>query len=447
MAEYYRQATFRGVGFEVTSRIFTSGRRLQVHEYPNKDKPYTEDLGRKAQNYNVTAFVIGRDYKSKKNALIRACQETGSGILVHPDYGTLEVNCESITVREESSSKRMAVIELVFVETGEKAVPEASIDYADMVSQASGKLTNSAKDSFASKFKLSDGIEGLTALLGSTSDFCTSVLENIGSGIGYAEGLTSDVQGAMNSVANTASFALSLKTSAKLLLNTPNALAAQFDTVLSSITSLATTANTKKKSTAAKVNLTQQSNPDSSSSGTNAILTAKTAQTASSQAFKIVRSLASKSNASENMSSGSEDARAEKAAMQRIEQLTKQIVVGKEAEVITAIDFDNAEEAETVLDTFLIDVDEIELFEPIEPEIEVVQSIRDLREKVVDYIREIVLELPRTKTIRLNENQPSVVVAYDLYEDPSRADEIVKRNKVQFPAFVPANRDLKVLTE
>ena len=93
------------------------------------------------------------------------------------------------------------------------------------------------------------------------------------------------------------------------------------------------------------------------------------------------------------------------------------------------------------------DVDEVELFEPIEPEIEVVQSIRDLREKVVDYIREIVLELPRTKTIRLNENQPSVVVAYDLYEDPSRADEIVKRNKVQFPAFVPANRDLKVLTE
>ena len=42
---------------------------------------------------------------------------------------------------------------------------------------------------------------------------------------------------------------------------------------------------------------------------------------------------------------------------------------------------------------------------------------------------------------------PSLVLAYDLYEDLDRADEIVKKNAVKYPQFLPANKDLKVLTK
>ena len=140
----YRKASFRGVEFEVDSRSFTSGRRNQVHEYPNKDVPYTEDIGKKADNYNVTAFVIGPGYESRRDALKKACLEKGSGTLVHPDYGTIEVNCDGITIKESKDQGGMAVFDLVFIEAGEKAVPETSVDMSGSVLSSAGNMLSSA---------------------------------------------------------------------------------------------------------------------------------------------------------------------------------------------------------------------------------------------------------------------------------------------------------------
>ncbi len=404
----YRKASFRGVEFEVTARSWSSGRRIQTHEYPNKDTPYSEDLGKKAESYPVSAFIIGADYQEKRDALRKACLQEGPGTLVHPDYGSISVICESISVKDDYGSQRMSVIDLVFIEAGEQAIPETSIDYAGQIETSAFDLTSSAKESFSAAFILSEGVEGLTSLLGSISDLCTSGLDNIGTGVGYAEGLTSDIQGAMNKIVSAGSYAMSLKSSAKSLLDTPSGLASQLDTVFSAISSLA-------------------GNKPSS--------------------FNAVRSLASKSNASKTASVSNDDAIAEKRCMQQIEQLTKQIVVAKEAETITKIEFKSAEEAETVLEDFLTDVEEVELFEDVEPSTEVMQGLRNIREIVVEYIQDIVLELPRTQTIKLNGQTPSLALAYDLYEDISRADEIVKKNHIAFPGFIPANKELKVLTE
>ncbi|EPR0211413.1 DNA circularization N-terminal domain-containing protein, partial [Escherichia coli] len=39
------EASFRGVPFKVEDEGAPVGRRVETHEYPNRDKPYTEDLG------------------------------------------------------------------------------------------------------------------------------------------------------------------------------------------------------------------------------------------------------------------------------------------------------------------------------------------------------------------------------------------------------------------
>lgn len=404
----YRKASFRGVEFEVESRSFTGGRRNQVHEYPNKDVPYTEDIGKKADNYNVTAFVIGPNYESHRDALKKACLEQGTGTLVHPDYGTIEVNCDSITIKESKDQGGMAVFDLVFIETGEKAVPETSIDMSGSVLSSAGNMLSSAKDNFSKAFKIGSGVAEIMTLLESIATSASSALNSIGSGLDYAQGLTESVTSAMNKVVDAFSIVLTLKANAKSFLNTPNAIAAQLDSVFSVITSLA------------------GNKPDS---------------------FKTVRNLASGTNASENVSTSNTDAITEKHSMQQLEQLTKQVIISKEAEIITSIEFENAEEANSVLESFIADTEEVELFEDIEPSDEVMQSLREVREAVVEYIREIILKLPRTKTVNLPVNTPSLVVAYDLYDDLSRADEICKKNKIPYPAFVPAGKDLKVLTE
>ena len=44
--EDLRPASFRGVSFQVDVASLSAGRRVQVHEYPQRDQPWVEDLGR-----------------------------------------------------------------------------------------------------------------------------------------------------------------------------------------------------------------------------------------------------------------------------------------------------------------------------------------------------------------------------------------------------------------
>ena len=48
--ENLRPASFRGVAFEVGSHSESGGRRVELHEYPLRDAPYAEDLGKKIVN-------------------------------------------------------------------------------------------------------------------------------------------------------------------------------------------------------------------------------------------------------------------------------------------------------------------------------------------------------------------------------------------------------------
>ncbi len=53
-------ATFRGVPFEVDAHdTVAAGRRAHVHEYPGRDDPWTEDLGRRTSEYTLDAYLVG----------------------------------------------------------------------------------------------------------------------------------------------------------------------------------------------------------------------------------------------------------------------------------------------------------------------------------------------------------------------------------------------------
>lgn len=94
-----RKASFNGVSFEVVSSEFNFGRRNITHEYPQRDIPYTEDLGRLKRQFTVTGFIIGTDYIQLTKRLINTIEEPkkdSNGIvsackLIHPWLGTLNV--------------------------------------------------------------------------------------------------------------------------------------------------------------------------------------------------------------------------------------------------------------------------------------------------------------------------------------------------------------------
>ena len=81
-----RPASFRGIHFFVAADSSRFGRRVVVHTYPQRDKPYVEDLGRRSREYQFDAFVIGPNYMEDRDAFIAACEEPGAGELNSCDF-------------------------------------------------------------------------------------------------------------------------------------------------------------------------------------------------------------------------------------------------------------------------------------------------------------------------------------------------------------------------
>jgi prophage DNA circulation protein len=118
-----RTASFRKIRFNLTDTNQTFGRRTVTHEFPNRDTPYEEDLGRKQRQFTIEAFIVGLDYLRQKDRLIKACETEGPGRLVHPFYGNRDVVCTSIQVREGVAEGGVARFTMSFREAGKLSFP------------------------------------------------------------------------------------------------------------------------------------------------------------------------------------------------------------------------------------------------------------------------------------------------------------------------------------
>ncbi|NYH07748.1 DNA circularization protein [Pseudomonas moraviensis] len=96
-------ASFRGVGFWVDQAKTPVGRNGQLHEYPQRDLPFFEDLGQQAKTHDLTAFIVGPDCLEQRDKLLKALEQ-GSGELVHPWLGRLQVKvgeCDMTHTRQD----------------------------------------------------------------------------------------------------------------------------------------------------------------------------------------------------------------------------------------------------------------------------------------------------------------------------------------------------------
>ena len=90
-------ASFRGVPFWLDTDSVNVGRRTQLHEFPQRDQPFVEDLGRRTRQYKFSGFVVGDDCLSQRDRLLTALDTPGPGELVHPWFGRMTVtagDCE-----------------------------------------------------------------------------------------------------------------------------------------------------------------------------------------------------------------------------------------------------------------------------------------------------------------------------------------------------------------
>lgn len=147
-----RPAKFRDAVFYVENYGGTTGRRGVDHEYPSRDTPFSEDLGRSQRVWNFTGYVLGDNYPSLRDRLIKAAEQEGPGELVHPTIGTVQAVCRSCQYAEERERGRYCAFTLEFREAGQLREPTDAEHPETAVENAAEPLGTVSQDSFLSTF-------------------------------------------------------------------------------------------------------------------------------------------------------------------------------------------------------------------------------------------------------------------------------------------------------
>lgn len=189
-------ASFRGVPFSVESDEGSFGRRVQVHEYPNRDKPYTEDLGRATRRLTINAYLVGDDYAEQRDRLITAIETAGPGTLIHPQFGEMQGCIDGqVTVSHSGTEGRMCRVSFQFVESGELSFPVAGAATARKLEESSGFLDELIEDMFGDfdlagipDFIQNDVIARATDMLGTVQTAFKMVNSAVSAGMRLMQG-------------------------------------------------------------------------------------------------------------------------------------------------------------------------------------------------------------------------------------------------------------------
>ncbi|MGY3278121.1 DNA circularization N-terminal domain-containing protein [Bradyrhizobium sp. S3.7.6] len=165
-----RPASFKGVGFHVEADTRSGGRRIVPHEFPKRDIPYAEDMGRRARRFHITGYLIGPNYQTQRDALVQAFETEGGADLVHPTYqvpGAVVADTYNMTERRERGG--WVEFEVAFVEAGQGVDLQITADTQGAVAGAANNAVGApgAGSAFdiAQQF-MQTGLYGGVALVG-----------------------------------------------------------------------------------------------------------------------------------------------------------------------------------------------------------------------------------------------------------------------------------------
>jgi prophage DNA circulation protein len=377
----FRQVSFRGVPFFIDNVDSQFGRRIVTHEYPQRDKPFSEDLGRRARRFSVAGYLVGGDYGLARDKLIAAVEQPGPGELVHPYQGTIQVVCEGFTVRERRQDGGYCEVSLTFVESGENAFPAAITNPSTAVDLSATVAQNTAKSVFERIYDLAQLPEFVRTEMKDAAERLLGPVDRLLSASGeFADGLAR------------------FKQDLSSLIFQPRALAAGFLEVIQDITDLVG----KNKSTSATLH---------------------------EMATDVLRLVP------ETTGTRQRQARAQNA----MEAMVRQMAVAEHARVISGQEYTSYQEALTSRQQLTDEIDAVS--ESAADEVYV--ELQAVRAKLVQALPNP--KLPDIQVITMRQATPAIVLAYQLYGNPLRDSDMTARNRIRHPGFIPGGSAVEVV--
>ncbi|AZC55440.1 DNA circularization protein [Pseudomonas chlororaphis] len=137
-------ASFRGISFLIPLTSVPVGMKGQLHEFPQRDTPFFEQLGKQSRVHKMTAWIIGDDCFERRDKLIEALETPGGGELVHPWLGRLQVKAGECELSHDLTAGGMVVFDLTFYPDVPLKMPGAKANtQAQVVNSSDSLLTSS----------------------------------------------------------------------------------------------------------------------------------------------------------------------------------------------------------------------------------------------------------------------------------------------------------------
>jgi prophage DNA circulation protein len=392
--------SFRGVAFRTVDAEIKVGRRNVVNEYPQRDLPYADDLGRKARRFVVEAYVIGPNYFAERDALIEAFEAPGSGELIHPRYGLRKVALDGeVSIKESPQHGGTARISATFVEDASNTFPTSVENTVSKVEATTNAADEATQTAFAKDFSVQgpsvlatqsmNGVKGLTATvkgLLQTAQQVTSV-QGLATIVGLTGGVTRNLAELIRTPVALVQSLRSIYAQMVQELVRPLAAFSELQSVFANNTRSATVA-----------------------------LSGST----------LARSLAN------------DTARAD---------LQRRLALSNQARVLTVALANTdvvatRDQAVALRDALVAQIDtELEVNDP---PADVATALTQMRAAVVRDVAARAEYLAKRAAYTPKAVLPALVLAHRIYQDATRADELVARNGVRHPAFVPT-KELEIL--
>lgn len=121
----FQPAMFAGCNFYCEVGSYECGQRIVIHEFPKKDVPYTELMGRRFYGFTVRGYCIasannGHDYRPWRDALQQRLDNNPLGMLQLPFMRPKHVVCRQYRLTEEDKYGGYCTFDMTFVEASEK---------------------------------------------------------------------------------------------------------------------------------------------------------------------------------------------------------------------------------------------------------------------------------------------------------------------------------------
>jgi prophage DNA circulation protein len=393
-------ASYRGVPMQVEKDSGLYGKRVQVHEYPNRETWYPEEFGQRARIYRLTAYLASDTIDAELSALVEACTRPGSGTLVLPlDGAKRAINLKVQTDRRKDKHGYVAV-DLEFVEDpGIGPAPYPTPYYAGLVGQAAVALTAAIEVSFAAAHLTSGAPDHV---LDAAADEVAAIAVAIETERGSAQAESASAADVAQTLADLYTAAVPLSRGETV----PIGAAVEVVSIPAAIAAAVTVFQTAAEPAAAPAALKRaaesllESGTIEPDSGTTV---RSTTDTADLQAALVRRTGIA-------------------------------IIAARLAVAIAERQFENRRAA------IQARADIVSLFEPLigaSSRAEDVAALAAVRDAAVEYVSRTIADLAPVIEVSARQSMPSVWWAYRLYGDATRAEELAARNGASHPSFMP----------